>query len=181
MGFPSTGVFSSHELGVAAPKLGSAVAAMVLAVGLAVRVDRLRRDRARAIEAVLAERAARAEALERLVGGVAHEVGNPLNFIVGGASALASEIPRGNARGVRALGVVQQGAERIRELAPSCGFTGAPGLREASIGIRARVACSRTLRSWGRASSTPARSRACVPSWSLTTIRSTTAPGSRRP
>lgn len=116
MGFPSTGVFSSHELGVAAPKLGSAVEAIVLAVGLAVRVDRLRRDRARAVEAVLAERAARAEALERLVGGVAHEIGNPLNFIVGGASVLAGEIPRDHARGVRALGVVREGAERIRRI-----------------------------------------------------------------
>lgn len=116
MGIFSTGIFSSHALGDAAPRVGSAVEAMVLALALVVRVDRLRREKAIANEAVLAERAARAETLERLVSGVSHEVGNPLNFIVGGARVLAGELPGSNARVARALGVVQQGAERIHRI-----------------------------------------------------------------
>jgi signal transduction histidine kinase len=116
MGAFSTGILSSYALGVAAPRVGSAIEAMVLALGLVVRVDRLRRENVLANEAVLAERTARTETLERLVSGVAHEVGNPLNFIVGGAGVLAGEMPRSNVRVARALRVVQQGTERIRRI-----------------------------------------------------------------
>lgn len=116
MGVFSTGILSSYALSAAAPRVGSAIEAMVLALGLVVRVDRLRREKVLANEAVLAERTARTETLERLVSGVAHEVGNPLNFIVGGAGVLAGELPGSNVRVARAFSVVQQGIERIRRI-----------------------------------------------------------------
>jgi signal transduction histidine kinase len=109
------GFLNDRTVGYYAPKIGAVVEATVLSIGLALRVYRLRRDKERAQRDVLLERAARADFLEHLVGGVSHEIGNPLNFIVGGASALAATLPQGD-RSRRALTVVEQGAQRIKRI-----------------------------------------------------------------
>jgi len=80
-------------------KLGSGLEAVLLSLALASRINALTRDRERAQREVLdahtrllAANTARSEALRRLVSGVAHEVGNPLNFARGGAEELAAQL-----------------------------------------------------------------------------------------
>jgi signal transduction histidine kinase len=73
-------------------KLGSAVEAVLLSLALASRINALTGDRERAQREVLAAKTARIEALRQLVSGVAHEVGNPLNFARGGSDELGAQL-----------------------------------------------------------------------------------------
>jgi signal transduction histidine kinase len=102
-------------------KLGSAVEAVLLSLALASRINALTRDRERAQREVLAANRARIEALRRLVSGVAHEVGNPLNFARGGSDELASQldaiersVPGGGASARRAHKLVASGLARMK-------------------------------------------------------------------
>ncbi len=101
-------------------KAGSAAEAILLSLGLAARIRAAQRARADAQDALLVERSLRIDALAQLVGGVAHELGNPLNFARGGAAALApalaelGEAEGGRAR--RALGLVDAGLNRIARM-----------------------------------------------------------------
>src|SRR6185295_16858566 len=87
--------------GFALMKLGSAIEAVLLSLALASRINALTRDRERGQRELLAEKTARIEALRRLVSGVAHEVGNPLNFARGGCEELGVQL---DAIGQRAPG-----------------------------------------------------------------------------
>src|SRR5262245_21917423 len=73
-------------------KLGSAVEAGLRSLALAGRITALTRDRERAQRELLAANTARIAALRRLVSGIAHEIGNPLNFARGGADELADQL-----------------------------------------------------------------------------------------
>lgn len=102
-------------------KLGSAVEAVLLSLALASRINALTRDRERAQREVLAAKSARIEALRRLVSGVAHEVGNPLNFARGGSDELAAQLdaiqrsaPGSDASARRAHKLVASGLSRIK-------------------------------------------------------------------
>lgn len=102
-------------------KLGSAVEAVLLSLALASRINALTRDRERAQREVLAAKTARIEALRRLVSGVAHEVGNPLNFASGGSDELAAQLdaierraPGSDASARRAHKLVASGLARIK-------------------------------------------------------------------
>jgi len=107
-------------------KVGSAAEALLLAIGLAARIRTMQRDRASAQEALLDERARRIDSLSRLVAGVAHEIGNPLNFAKGGAGALVASLEtlttlgpkndqavRAATSARRALGLIEGGLDRI--------------------------------------------------------------------
>lgn len=101
-------------------KLGSAVEAVLLSLALASRINALTRDRERAQREILAAKTARIEALRRLVSGVAHEVGNPLNFARGGAEELVAQLdaverrlPGGSTSARRAHKLVASGLARI--------------------------------------------------------------------
>lgn len=98
-------------------KLGSAAEAIVLSLGLAARIRTLHEARERAQSEVLVERTRRVEALSLLVSGVAHEIGNPLNFAQGGAEALKELVREPDAVG--ALALVEGGLVRIRRLVES--------------------------------------------------------------
>jgi signal transduction histidine kinase len=73
-------------------KVGSAVEAVLLSLALASRINALTHDRERGQRELLAAKTARIAALRQLVSGVAHEVGNPLNFARGGADELAARL-----------------------------------------------------------------------------------------
>lgn len=108
-------------------KVGSAAEALLLSIGLAARIRTMQRDRASAQEALLHERARRIDSLSRLVAGVAHEIGNPLNFAKGGVGALVASLEtlttvgtkndeatvRAATSARRALGLVEHGLDRI--------------------------------------------------------------------
>lgn len=107
-------------------KVGSAAEALLLSIGLAARIRTMQRDRTLAQEALLHERTRRIDSLSRLVAGVAHEIGNPLNFAKGGAGALEASLERLTSSGPknetteraatsarRALGLVEGGLDRI--------------------------------------------------------------------
>jgi len=102
-------------------KLGSAMEAVLLSLALASRINALTRDRERAQREILAAKTARIEALRRLVSGLAHEVGNPLNFARGGSDELAAQldaierrVPGGGASARRAHKLVASGLARIK-------------------------------------------------------------------
>lgn len=102
-------------------KLGSAAEAVLLSLALASRINALTRDRERAQRDVLTANAARIEALRRLVSGVAHEVGNPLNFARGGADELGRQLdalerraPGSDAAARRAYRLVASGLARMK-------------------------------------------------------------------
>jgi len=104
-------------------KLGSAVEAVLLSLALASRINGLTRDRERAQREILAAKTARIEALRQLVSGVAHEVGNPLNFACGGSDELDAQldaIERGTPDSVtparRAHRLVASGLTRIKSI-----------------------------------------------------------------
>jgi signal transduction histidine kinase len=114
------GILVSQD-GFPLTKLGSAVEAVLLSLALASRLNGLMRDRERAQCELLAAKTARIDALRRLVSGVAHEVGNPLNFARGGADELATELdaiernlPGGGAAVRRAHKLVASGLARIK-------------------------------------------------------------------
>ena len=102
-------------------KLGSAIEAVLLSLALASRINGLTRDRERAQREVLAAKTARIEALRRLVSGVAHEVGNPLNFARGGCEELEAQLdaidhraPGAERAARRAHKLVASGLTRIK-------------------------------------------------------------------
>jgi signal transduction histidine kinase len=143
-------------------KLGALTEALVLSLGLASRVQRMRREKDHIQAELIAARTAQAESLEKkvaerttelnealttlkstqarmlkqsrlaslghLVAGVAHEVGNPLNFTRGGALEVERRLGEleqlidgergrailGDAR--RAAGLITNGNERIRRI-----------------------------------------------------------------
>lgn len=101
-------------------KVGSAAEALLLSFGLAARIRALEAEREQAQAALLVERTRRVDALSLLVAGVAHEIGNPLNFAQGGADALgealASRTDNGERKARRALALVDGGLARIRRL-----------------------------------------------------------------
>jgi signal transduction histidine kinase len=73
-------------------KLGSLIEALILSLGLARRVDSLRRQREVGEARLARARESRLAALGRLVAGFAHEVGNPLNFALGGAVEVTAQV-----------------------------------------------------------------------------------------
>lgn len=82
-------------------RIGSAVEAMLLAVALARRMNSMKRAEADARAALAETRLRLSETLRRqvaslhtLVGGVAHEIGNPLNFASGGARDVVERLDR---------------------------------------------------------------------------------------
>jgi signal transduction histidine kinase len=102
-------------------KLGSALEAVLLSLALASRINALTRDRERAQREVVAAKTARIEALRQLVSGVAHEVGNPLNFARGGSDELGAQleaigerVPGADAPARRAHRLVALGLSRIK-------------------------------------------------------------------
>src|SRR5262249_30894706 len=117
-------------------KLGSAAEATLLSLGLGNRIRLLRASAAHAKELAetLAElraaqdllvRQERLATLGRIAAGVGHEVGNPLNFVSGGAAQLdthlaALEARPGDAGAVaearRALRLVVSGSDRIKKV-----------------------------------------------------------------
>jgi signal transduction histidine kinase len=104
-------------------RIGSALEATLMSLALASRLNRLTREREQAQRQVLAANAARLEALRQLVSGVAHEVGNPLNFACGGADelgaqidALADRLADAGAPMRRAHHLVASGLNRIRSI-----------------------------------------------------------------
>lgn len=104
-------------------RIGSATEAVLMSLALASRLNRLTREREQAQRQVLVANAARLEGLRQLVSGVAHEVGNPLNFACGGADELAAQIdaladraPDAAAPARRAHHLVASGLGRIRSI-----------------------------------------------------------------
>ncbi|HSS02640.1 MAG TPA: sensor histidine kinase [Kofleriaceae bacterium] len=104
-------------------RIGSALEAVLMSLALAARLNRLTREREQAQRQVLVANAARLEGLRQLVSGVAHEVGNPLNFACGGADELAAQIdtladraPDAAAPARRAHHLVASGLGRIRSI-----------------------------------------------------------------
>jgi len=126
----------SGPAGLAGLKLGSAAEATLLSLGLGHRIRLLRASAAHAKELAdtLAElraaqdllvRQERLATLGRIAAGVGHEVGNPLNFVSGGAAELdahlaALEARPGDAKALadarRALRLVSSGSERIKKV-----------------------------------------------------------------
>jgi signal transduction histidine kinase len=95
------------KLGVAMPsysiagslQLGSAIEALLLAIALARRMNSIKRTEERVRTELADARLRLSETLQRqivslntLVGGVAHEIGNPLNFAAGGAKDVVARI-----------------------------------------------------------------------------------------
>jgi signal transduction histidine kinase len=117
-------------------RIGALLEATLLSLGLASRVDVMRRQRHNAEAKVARAREQRLQALGRLVAGFAHEIGNPLNFALGGAAEVAVQVraaeetldrepastdsvrlARQNlAAAQRAIGLVAEGTERIKRL-----------------------------------------------------------------
>lgn len=159
----SMGLLPASALTDYALKVGSAIEATLLSLGLAGRINRLRREREQARQQVIENqeehqrqleqrvedrtrelataldelKAAQAQlvhqgrmaSLGHLAAGVAHEIGNPLNFALGGAEVAADQLDalKGNLAKARpgseltvrvqalerALSLVQQGTQRI--------------------------------------------------------------------
>jgi len=114
------GLLASYD-GFYLMKVGSAIEAVLLSLALASRINALTRDRERGQRELLAEKTARIEALRRLVSGVAHEVGNPLNFARGGSDELAAQldaigrrVPGADSAARRAHRLVASGLSRIK-------------------------------------------------------------------
>ena len=98
-------------------KLGSAAEALLLSLALAGRIDALRREREAAQRELLREKLARIEALSTLISGVAHEIGNPLNFARGGAEELARRLDDGDLLAARRAGALAlSGMNRIKRI-----------------------------------------------------------------
>lgn len=100
-------------------KIGSAFEATLLSIGLAARIRTMQVEQVRVEAELAAERARRVASLSRLVGGIAHELGNPLNFAQGGAEAAAAAIddtPPGIDAARKGLSFVQRGLARIRRI-----------------------------------------------------------------
>jgi signal transduction histidine kinase len=114
------GLLTSHD-GFYLMRLGSAVEAVLLSLALASRINALTRDRERGQRELLAAKTARIEALRRLVSGVAHELGNPLNFARGGSDELDAQLdtigrrmPGADGAARRAHRLVASGLSRIK-------------------------------------------------------------------
>jgi signal transduction histidine kinase len=123
-------------------RIASATEAILLSTALARRMGRLRRAQTRTLAELAEARLEAAQnlqhkvtALNTLVAGVAHEIGNPLNFAAGGAEDVAERLATAEAhlagarppdagaalgealRAARAsLAMVSRGTERIRRI-----------------------------------------------------------------
>jgi signal transduction histidine kinase len=98
-------------------KVGSAVEAILLSLALAGRINALRREREEAQRELLRAKIARLEAVSTLVSGVAHEIGNPLNFARGGAEELARRLEAGDLPAARrASALALSGMNRIERI-----------------------------------------------------------------
>lgn len=125
MGVVGAGLFAvgavEETVGFSILKAGSAAEAVLLSLGLAARIRLVQEQREAAREALLEERTIRVDSLARLVGGVAHELGNPLNFAKGGAAALSTSLAAlpddvDGKRARRALALVETGLARIARM-----------------------------------------------------------------
>lgn len=104
-------------------RLGAPIEAVLMSLALASRLNRLTREREHAQQELLAANASRVEALRQLVSGVAHEIGNPLNFAAGGADELDAQLralehaqPVAAAPARRAHHLVASGLDRIKAI-----------------------------------------------------------------
>jgi signal transduction histidine kinase len=79
-------------------KSGSFAEATLLSLGLATRVNGIRQAAERARARLSEARVERLAALGRLVAGFAHEIGNPLNFVHGGAAEAGARLAEVEAR-----------------------------------------------------------------------------------
>jgi signal transduction histidine kinase len=118
-------------------RVGSGAEALLFAAALAHRMSSMRRAEADARAALNETRARLSETFQRqvaslntLVGGVAHEIGNPLNFAAGGAKDVLHRL--GLAKGLATEPVENWNAERAASL---CNILGAA---ERSAGLAAR-------------------------------------------
>jgi signal transduction histidine kinase len=99
-------------------KLGSGAEATLMSIALASRINALERAKQGAQAELLAAKTARIAAMSRLVSGIAHEIGNPLNYARGGAEAVTSALdePDGAARAKRASSLVTSGLDRMKRI-----------------------------------------------------------------
>jgi signal transduction histidine kinase len=101
-------------------RLSSAVEAILLSLGLAQRINRMRRETEAAQRALERDRLERISALNQLIAGLAHEIGNPLNLSLGGARELQRRLNEPGAAIdaplLRAAELALQGNQRIHRI-----------------------------------------------------------------
>jgi two-component system NtrC family sensor kinase len=132
--FANLGVLTPAYSVIDSLRLGSAVEALLLAIALARRMNRIKEAEAGARSELAEARLGLSKVLQRqisslntLVGGVAHEIGNPLNFATGGArdvidrirkaDAIAEEISSGSTSQTASLRDILAAAGRSAALA----------------------------------------------------------------